>query len=92
MNGVLASYALGLSAIVAMVVAWVAVQGAWRRAFPVPGVDPDVLARRKGCGSCGCGGASNCERGNPESTDSAARSARAIRGEAPAGLASHRGS
>jgi hypothetical protein len=92
MSGVFASYALGLCAVVGVVVAWVGVQGAWRRMFAAPGVEPDVLARRRGCGGCGCGGVSNCQREETEITDSAARSAGAIRGDAPAGLASHRGS
>ena len=32
-----------------MAVAWVAVQSAWRRAFPDAVPDPDVLAGRMGC-------------------------------------------
>ena len=48
----LLSYATGLLAIVAMAVAWVAVQNAWRRAFPDAVTDPDVLAGRSGCRGC----------------------------------------
>jgi hypothetical protein len=48
----LQSYATGLLLIVAMAVAWVAVQNAWRRAFPGAATDPDVLAGRPGCRTC----------------------------------------
>lgn len=51
----LGSYALGLGAIVAVAVAWVAVQQAWRRSFAGESAEPDVLARRMDCGGgCGC--------------------------------------
>jgi len=33
---------------------WVAVQNAWRAAFPEAGGDGDVLAGRGGCHGCGC--------------------------------------
>lgn len=46
---VLATYAIGLGAAVAVTVAWVAVQGAWRRAFPERLVDPDPMIGRLGC-------------------------------------------
>ena len=48
----LASYALGIAAVVFMAVAWVGVQLAWRRVFPDVCADPDVLAGRMGCGGC----------------------------------------
>jgi hypothetical protein len=31
---------------------WIAVQHAWRRAFPDPHADPDPLAGRMGCHGC----------------------------------------
>ena len=48
----LSSYVTGLAAVVGMTLAWVAVQGAWRRAFPDAVSDPDVLAGRMGCHGC----------------------------------------
>ncbi len=48
----LASYVTGLAALVGVTLAWVAVQTAWRRAFPEAGSDPDALAGRTGCGGC----------------------------------------
>ena len=45
----LASYAIGLSAVALLAVAWLAVQGAWRRVFPECGAEPDALAVRRGC-------------------------------------------
>lgn len=42
-----------------LLLAWVAVQNAWRRQFRSPGGDVDVLAGRVECGRCGCG--SPCE-------------------------------
>lgn len=48
----LTSYALGLLGIVAMTVAWVGVQLAWKKVFPDAFCDPDVLAGRMGCGGC----------------------------------------
>jgi hypothetical protein len=48
----LTSYALGIAAVVAMAVAWVGVQIAWRRVFPDACGDPDVLAGRMGCQGC----------------------------------------
>ena len=55
------THAIALLLLVAVLVAWVTVQGAWRRAFPDASSDPDVLARRgAGCGRCGC--LQPCER------------------------------
>jgi len=51
---VLTSYAIGLSAIVMLCAAWLAVQLAWRRVFPDASDDPDALAGRLGCHGCGC--------------------------------------
>ena len=56
----LESYAVGVIAVVAMSVAWVGVQIAWRRVFPGVSSDPDVLAGRAGCQGCGC--TEVCER------------------------------
>jgi len=67
---VLTSYAIGLAAIVLMVVLWVAVQSAWKRVFPDVSCDPDVLAGRSGCHGCdstnGCGGAAAGRAGSTE--------------------------
>ncbi len=57
----LSSYVTGLAAVVGVTLAWVAVQGAWRRAFPEAGSDPDPLAGRMGCH--GCAG-SDCDGGH----------------------------
>ena len=51
----LASYVVGLVAVVLLSVAWVAVQSAWRRVFPPTGADPDALAGRTGCHGCAGG-------------------------------------
>ena len=48
----LSSYALGIAAVVAVAVAWVGVQLAWRRVFPDACADPDALAGRMGCHGC----------------------------------------
>jgi hypothetical protein len=45
----LTSFATGLLALCAVLVAWVTVQIAWKRAFPDPGADPDALAGRLAC-------------------------------------------
>jgi len=50
----LISYVTGVLALVAIVVAWVAVQRGWGRAFPEAFDDPDVLVERSGCHGCGC--------------------------------------
>jgi hypothetical protein len=48
-------YAVGVATVVGVTAAWVAVQNAWKRAFPRAGCDPDALAVRGGCGgACGC--------------------------------------
>ncbi len=48
------SYLTAMVVIVVVMVAWVGVQSAWRRAFPEAFGDPDVLAGRMSCGGCGC--------------------------------------
>ena len=50
----LTSYAIGLTGIVMLCVAWLAVQLAWRRVFPEASGDPDALAGRLGCHGCDC--------------------------------------
>ncbi|NIV46678.1 MAG: hypothetical protein GWN46_07605 [Gammaproteobacteria bacterium] len=60
MKELLLSYALPLTLVVGVLVGWVAVQSAWRRTFGDTIRDPDVLAGRGGCGSCGC--TNRCER------------------------------
>lgn len=52
---VLATYATGLGAALVLVVAWLAVQGAWRRICPERLLDVDALAGRIGCFGCGPG-------------------------------------
>ena len=47
-----ASYATGMIGVAMLVLVWVGVQSAWRRAFPEAFDDPDVLAPRLGCGGC----------------------------------------
>ena len=37
-----------------LLLAWVAVQSAWRRQLGFPDDDRDVLAARGDCGQCGC--------------------------------------
>jgi hypothetical protein len=62
----LISVVTGLVTLILLLVAWLAVQQAWRRAFPEGSVDPDPLAGRMGCrGSCGGG---VCPRRSPDGT------------------------
>ncbi len=60
----LTSYLTGVLIIVALTVAWVGVQRAWRRAFPEGSGDPDALAGRTGCHGCNC--TDVCERDQEE--------------------------
>jgi hypothetical protein len=46
---VLATYATGAALAVLVAVGWVAVQGAWRRAFPDRPGDDDPMTGRLGC-------------------------------------------
>ena len=48
----LETYATGMVAVVALALGWVAVQSAWRKAFPGTTADPDVLAGRTDCHGC----------------------------------------
>lgn len=49
----LSSSATGLAFLLLLLVAWVAVQQAWRKAFPDAGRDADALEGRLGChGTC----------------------------------------
>jgi len=57
---VLTTHAIALVLLVLVVVGWVGVQNAWRRAFPASCSDPDVLAGRLGCGGPGC--SEKCDR------------------------------
>jgi hypothetical protein len=50
----LTTYLTGIAAIVVVTMAWVAVQVAWRKAFPEFSGDPDALAGRMGCRGCSC--------------------------------------
>ena len=49
----LAQLMIALSVPPLLLVGWAAVQRAWRREFESD-PDCDVLAARRGCGSCGC--------------------------------------
>jgi len=42
-----------VAAVAGLAALWIAVLGAWRRAFPEAGADPDPLAGRLGCHGCG---------------------------------------
>jgi hypothetical protein len=53
------SYATGIGALLIVLIGWVAVQDAWRRAFPGAS-DPDALADRTGCQRTRCAG--TCDR------------------------------
>jgi hypothetical protein len=55
MREMLMSYLTGPLVLVGMLLAWTAVQRAWRRAFPEVSSDPDVLAGRMGCHGCSRG-------------------------------------
>ena len=64
----LETYATGIIAVVALALGWVAVQGAWRKAFPGATADPDVLAGRTDCHGCGC--TESCDRARPAEEES----------------------
>jgi len=63
----LTSYAIGLTVIATVCVAWLAVQLAWRRVFPDVSGDPDALAGRLGCHGCNC--TNVCEKRASETAD-----------------------
>ena len=48
----MASTALGIALLVALMAAWVGVQTAWRRVFPDATSDPDALYGRTDCHGC----------------------------------------
>jgi hypothetical protein len=48
----MASTAIGIGVLVALMVAWVGVQTAWRRMFPHATADPDALYGRTDCHGC----------------------------------------
>ena len=58
----LATYAIGVLGIGAVLAVWLGVQRAWARTFPDAAGDPDALAGRLGCYGCRCTG--TCERGS----------------------------
>jgi hypothetical protein len=65
----LTSYVTGIAVIVAVSLGWVAVQLAWRKAFPEFSGDPDALAGRMGCHGCSC--TDVCEKRPSEPSDPA---------------------
>ncbi|WP_420319027.1 hypothetical protein [Ekhidna sp.] len=48
------NYLIGIAIITSIMVAWIAVQRLWSLVFSDEITDPDVLAGRSDCGSCGC--------------------------------------
>jgi hypothetical protein len=50
----LRSLFIAVGGIVGLMVAWAFVQTIWRRTFLPASPGADVLAHRRGCGSCGC--------------------------------------
>jgi hypothetical protein len=70
-EAVLTSYVVGLAGIALLLAAWLAVQLAWRRAFPDAAGDADALAGRLGCHGCDaveCG-EKHCEDLAPEAEE-----------------------
>ena len=57
----LTAYAIGLTATVLVVVAWLLVQLSWRRLFAAGRPDVDALAGRMGCHGCS-GEPADCSR------------------------------
>jgi hypothetical protein len=47
--------------VVGLMLIWVGVQALWRNTFAEYIQDEDVLADRRSCGNCGCGGGT-CQR------------------------------
>ena len=56
----LSTHAVAIAVLVLAVVAWVAVQGLWRKSFPEACPDPDVLAGRMRCHQTNC--SEDCNR------------------------------
>jgi hypothetical protein len=50
------SLLFGFLGIVALMLYWLLIQNLWRRMFADQISDEDVLAERRSCGDCGCGG------------------------------------
>jgi hypothetical protein len=50
------SLIIGLIGVVALMVYWLLIQTVWRQMFADQITDEDVLAERRSCGNCGCGG------------------------------------
>ena len=50
------SLIIGLVGVVALMVYWLFIQTVWRQMFADQITDEDVLAERRSCGDCGCGG------------------------------------
>ena len=50
------SLLIGLFGVVALMLYWVLVQVVWKQVFADQISDEDVLAERRSCGNCGCGG------------------------------------
>lgn len=50
------SLIIGLIGVVALMVYWLLIQTVWRQVFADQITDEDVLAERRSCGDCGCGG------------------------------------
>jgi hypothetical protein len=50
----IASYVIGISGIVALMVTWIGVQTLWRKIFSEHVTDEDALAERTKCDNCGC--------------------------------------
>lgn len=48
------TYIAAILILVLLMVAWVLVQGLWRKTFREHLTDSDVLAERRDCGNCGC--------------------------------------
>ena len=65
----LISYLTGLSVIVVVLIAWIAVQRAWGASFSDACSDPDVLAVRGGHDGC-CGCSRLCDRPKAGDSDS----------------------
>jgi len=56
------SHGLGLITLLAVLIAWVGVQRAFRRAFPDPCGDPDALSGRTACDPGPCFDNDSCPR------------------------------
>lgn len=67
----IATYATGVAAVVVVALAWITVQGAWRRVFPERLLDADAMVGHLGCtGRCETDAQAPCPH---RSTDGACR-------------------